>query len=84
MANHKSSLKRIRNSESKRLRNRYQAKTSRNSVKEFLALTDKKVAKEKLPVLTAMLDRLAKKNLIHKNKASNLKSELAVHVNHLK
>jgi small subunit ribosomal protein S20 len=84
MANHKSSLKRIRNSESKRLRNRYQAKTSRNSVKEFLALTDKKAAVEKLPVLTSMLDRLAKKNLIHKNKASNLKSELAVHVNHLK
>jgi len=84
MANHKSSLKRIRNSDSKRIRNRYQAKTSRNSVKEFLALTDKKVAVEKLPVLSSMLDRLAKKNLIHKNKAANLKSELAVHVNHLK
>ena len=84
MANHKSSLKRIRNSESKRVRNRYQAKTSRNSVKDFLALTDKKVAVEKLPVLSSMLDRLAKKNLIHKNKAANLKSELAVHVNHLK
>jgi len=84
MANHKSSLKRIRNSESKRVRNRYQAKTSRNSVKDFLALTDKKVAVEKLPVLSSMLDRLAKKNLIHKNKAANLKSEIAVHVNHLK
>ena len=84
MANHKSSLKRIRNSESKRVRNRYQAKTSRNSVKDFLSLTDKKVAAEKLPVLSSMLDRLAKKNLIHKNKAANLKSELAVHVNHLK
>jgi len=53
-------------------------------VKEFLALTDKKVATEKLPVLSSMLDRMAKKNLIHKNKASNLKSELSVHVNHLK
>ena len=84
MANHKSSLKRIRNSNTKRLRNRYQARTTRNSVKEFLALTDKKVATEKLPVLSSMLDRMAKKNLIHKNKASNLKSELSVHVNHLK
>ena len=84
MANHKSSIKRIRNSNTKRLRNRYQAKTARNSVKEFLTMTDKKAATEKLPVLSSMLDRLAKKNLIHKNKASNLKSELSVHVNHLK
>ena len=84
MANHKSSLKRIRNSNTKRLRNRYQAKTTRNSVKDFLALTDKKAATEKLPALSSMLDRLAKKNLIHKNKASNLKSEMAVHINHLK
>ena len=84
MANHKSSLKRIRNSDSKRLRNRYQARTARNSVKEFLAITDKKVAVEKLPGLASSLDRLAKKNLIHKNKAANLKSELSVHVNHLK
>ena len=84
MANHKSSIKRIRNSNTKRLRNRYQAKTTRNSVKDFLAITDKKVALEKLPVLSSQLDRLAKRNLIHKNKASNLKSELAVHVNHLK
>jgi len=84
MANHKSSLKRIRNSESKRLRNRYQGKTSRNALKEFFAITDKKDAGEKLPKLTSMLDRLAKTSVIHKNKASNLKSELAAHVNHLK
>ena len=84
MANHKSSLKRIRNSKTKRTRNRYQGKTSRNAIREFLAITDKKAATEKLPSLASMLDRLAKKNLIHKNKASNLKSELAVHVNHLK
>jgi len=84
MANHKSALKRIRNSKTKRTRNRYQGKTSRNAVREFLAITDKKAATEKLPALASMLDRLAKKNLIHKNKASNLKSELAVHVNHLK
>ena len=84
MANHKSSLKRIRNSESKRSRNRYQAKTSRNSLKEFFVITDKKAASEKLPKLTSMLDRLAKTNVIHKNKASNLKSELQVHLNHIK
>jgi len=84
MANHKSSLKRIRNSESKKMRNRYQAKTMRNAVKNFLEEKDKTKAKTALPKLTSMLDRLAKVNVIHKNKASNLKSELAVHVNHLK
>lgn len=84
MANHKSSLKRIRNSEAKRLRNRYQAKTMRNALKSFLQLTDKAEVKKELPKLTSMLDRLAKKNVIHKNKASNLKSELAVHLNHIK
>jgi len=84
MANHKSSLKRIRNSDAKRTRNRYQAKTVRNAVKNFLELKDKKDAVKKLPDLTSMLDRLAKTNVIHKNKASNLKSELAIHVNHIK
>ncbi len=84
MANHKSSLKRIRNSESKRVRNRYQAKTMRNAIKGFRSLTDKKVAGEQLPKLASMLDRLAKKNVIHKNKAANLKSELAVYMNHIK
>ncbi|REJ85354.1 MAG: 30S ribosomal protein S20 [Bacteroidetes bacterium] len=84
MANHKSALKRIRNSNTKRLRNRYQAKTTRNAMKSFLALTDKKEAQKQLPTLVSMLDRLAKRNIIHKNKASNLKSELAVHVNHIK
>ena len=84
MANHKSSLKRIRNSDSKRLRNRYQAKTLRNAIKEFRGVTDKKAATTELPKLTSMLDRLAKKSVIHKNKAANLKSELAVHANSLK
>lgn len=84
MANHKSSLKRIRNSDSKRLRNRYQAKTLRNAIKGFLDEKDKKVATTNLPKLTSMLDRLAKVSVIHKNKASNLKSELSQHVNHLK
>ena len=84
MANHKSSLKRIRNSESKRLLNRYQAKTLRTAMKGFLEVKDKKEATAQLPKLSSMLDRLAKKNIIHKNKAANLKSELAVHINHLK
>lgn len=84
MANHKSALKRIRNSETKRLRNRYQAKTLRNAIKSFRTVTDKKEATAQLPKLASMLDRLAKNNIIHKNKASNLKSELAVHLNHLK
>jgi small subunit ribosomal protein S20 len=84
MANHKSSLKRIRNSESKRVRNRYQAKTLRNAIKNFLEVKDKKEATSQLPKLSSMLDRLAKVDVIHKNKASNLKSELAVHINHLK
>ena len=84
MANHKSSLKRIRNSETKRLRNRYQAKTMRNAVRSFLEMTDKAAAGKALPNLASMLDRLAKKNIIHKKKAANLKSELAVHVNKMK
>ncbi|HNP48660.1 MAG TPA: 30S ribosomal protein S20, partial [Bacteroidia bacterium] len=69
---------------SKRLRNRYQAKTMRNAIKAFLSLTDKKAASAELSNLSSMLDRLAKKSVIHKNKASNLKSELAVHLNHIK
>ena len=84
MANHKSSLKRIRNSDTKRLRNRYQAKTMRNAIRDFLALKDKSEAQKQLPKLASQLDRLAKKSVIHKNKASNLKSELAVHFNHMK
>ena len=83
MANHKSSLQRIRNSETKRVRNRYQAKTLRNAMKNFLEVKDKKEATTQLPKISSMLDRLAKKNIIHKNKAANLKSEIAVHVNHL-
>jgi small subunit ribosomal protein S20 len=84
MANHKSAIKRIRNSDAKRLRNRYQAKTMRNAIRDFMTVKDKAEAVKALPKLASMLDRLAKKNVIHKNKASNLKSELAVHVNHIK
>ena len=83
MANHKSSLKRIRQTKSKTLRNKVQAKTMRNSLKEIRDIKEKKGAQEKLPKLFSMLDTLAKKNLIHKNKAPNLKSEIAIHINKL-
>ena len=74
MANHKSSLKRIRQTESRRLRNRYYAKTARNAVRNLRKLTDKTEAAAKLCVVSAMLDRLASKKAISKNKAANLKS----------
>ncbi len=83
MANHKSSLKRIRQTESRRLRNRYYAKTARNAVRNLRKLTDKAQAAEALVKVTAMLDRLAAKKTISKNKASNLKSKLALHINKL-
>jgi small subunit ribosomal protein S20 len=76
MANHKSAIKRIRSNDAKRIRNRYQAKTVRNAVKVLRNTTDKKEATAKLPKVIAMLDKLAKKSVIHKNKASNLKSKL--------
>ncbi|MDC7996075.1 30S ribosomal protein S20 [Altibacter sp. HG106] len=80
MANHKSALKRIRNSETKRLRNRYQHKTTRNAVKKLKETTQKKEAEKLLPEVISMVDKLAKKNIIHDNKAANLKSQLAKHV----
>jgi len=83
MANHKSSIKRIRSNDAKRLRNRYQAKTMRNAVKDLRTDEVKKSASEKLPKVIAMVDKLAKKNIIHKNKASNLKSKLTKKVNAL-
>jgi len=76
MANHKSALKRIRQNETKRLHNRYYAKTVRNAIKKFRRLTDKKEAEEQMPKLYAMIDKLAKRNIIHKNKAGNLKSKV--------
>jgi len=83
MANHKSALKRIRSNESKRLRNKYQFKTTRNAIKKLRDLTDKKEAEQLFPSVSGMLDKLAKRNVIHKKKASNLKSGLAKHVNAL-
>ncbi|MBQ0733484.1 30S ribosomal protein S20 [Aquimarina celericrescens] len=79
MANHKSALKRIRSNETKRLRNRYQHKTTRNAIKK-LREADKKEAETLFPTVVSMLDKLAKNNVIHKNKAANLKSQLAKHV----
>ncbi|MFN8153592.1 MAG: 30S ribosomal protein S20 [Bacteroidia bacterium] len=84
MANHKSAEKRIRSNDSKRVRNRYQAKTTRNLLKELRSTKDKSKAAAMIPELSAMLDRLAKKNVIHKNKAANLKSSIQMHVNNLK
>ena len=80
MANHKSSIKRIRQTESRRLRNRYYAKTARNAVRNLRRITDKAEAQAKLVVVSAMLDRLASKKSISKNKVANLKSKLAHHI----
>lgn len=84
MANHKSSIKRIRANAAKRLRNRYQAKTTRNAIKKLRDTTSKAEAAPLLTKVISMLDRLAKKNVIHKNKASNNKSKLTKFVNNLK
>ncbi|MCB9197500.1 MAG: 30S ribosomal protein S20 [Flavobacteriales bacterium] len=83
MANHKSALKRIRSNEAKRVRNKYQHKTTRNAVRKLRTTSDKAEATELFPLVSGMLDKLAKKNIIHKHKASNLKSKLAKHVNSL-
>ncbi len=78
MAHHKSSKKRILQDEKKRLRNRYYKKSARSAIRKFRALEDKSAADELLPKLFSMIDRLAKRNIWHKNKAANLKSGLAV------
>ncbi|MBQ1973333.1 MAG: 30S ribosomal protein S20 [Paraprevotella sp.] len=83
MANHKSSVKRIRQTEKKRLHNRYYAKTMRNLVRKLRATTEKAAAVELFPTVQKALDKLAKRNIIHKNKAANLKSKLAAHINKL-
>ncbi len=83
MANHKSALKRIRQTEKKRLHNRYYAKTTRNAIKELRNETNKDEATKSYPKVVSMIDKLAKKNIIHKNKAANLKSKLTKQVNSL-
>lgn len=83
MANHKSSIKRIRQTKVRTLHNKYYAKTMRNAVRKLRATTDKDEAVKLYPTVQKMLDKLAKTNIIHKNKAANLKSSLACHVNKL-
>ncbi|MDR2824952.1 MAG: 30S ribosomal protein S20 [Prevotellaceae bacterium] len=83
MANHKSSIKRIRQTEARKLHNRYYAKTARNAVRKLRATTEKADAQKQLTAVTSMLDKLAKRNVIHRNKASNLKSKLTLYVNKL-
>ncbi len=80
MANHKSALKRIRSNDKKRVLNRYQHKTTRNAIKRLREITDAKEAQAMLPSVVSMIDKLAKKNVIHANKAGNLKSKLVKHV----
>lgn len=80
MANHKSALKRIRRNEAVRLRNKYQHKTMRNALRKLRTEEDKKSAETLFPTVVSMIDRLAKRNIIHDNKAANLKSKLAKHV----
>ena len=84
MANHKSSEKRIRQTEVRNENNKYYAKTMRNALKNLRDTTKKKEAAELLPKMNSMLDKLAKKNIIHSKKAANLKSSIEKHVKSLK
>ncbi|WP_071147436.1 30S ribosomal protein S20 [Bacteroides ihuae] len=83
MANHKSSIKRIRQEEKRRLHNRYYGKTMRNAIRKLRSTTDKAEAVAMYPVVIKTIDKLAKVNIIHKNKANNLKSRLAIYINKL-
>ena len=83
MANHQSSIKRIRQTQTRNLRNRYYAKTARNAVRKLRAMTVKDDATALYRQVSSMLDKLAKRTVIHKNKANNLKSKLALHINKL-
>ena len=83
MANHKSALKRIRSDKAKYLRNRYQAKSTRTFIKQLRSTTDKGEAEELFKKVSGMIDKLAKINIIHKNKAAHNKSKLAQYVNSL-
>ena len=83
MANHKSSIKRIRQDTKRTLHNKYYAKTMRNAVRKLRAITDKEEAVKLYPSVQKMLDKLSKTNIIHKNKAANIKSSLALHINKL-
>ena len=84
MANHKSAIKRIRSSETKKLRNKYQHKSTRTVIKKLEQETKKAAAAKKLPEAVSMIDKLTKNNIIQKNKAAHLKSKLTKKVNSLK
>lgn len=83
MANHLSAIKRNRQSEKKRAHNKYYARSTRNAIKDLRKSTKKDEAEKLLPKVASMLDKLSKKNIIHKNKAANLKSKLTKHVSNL-
>ena len=80
MANHKDALKRVRQSKKRRLHNRYYAKNMRNEVRKFRALTDKSEAEAQLSKIYSIIDRVARRGIIHKNKAANLKSKMTKHI----
>ena len=84
MANHKSAIKRIRQTKTRNAKNRLQHKTARNAIKNLKETTSKKEAEKLFTSVTSLLDKLAKNNVIHKNKSANLKSKLSKHVNGLK
>ena len=84
MANHKSAIKRVRSNDKKRLLNRYQHKTTRNSIRDFKEISKKKDALKSFSKIVSLIDKLSKKNIIHINKAANLKSKLAEHLAKLK
>jgi len=83
MATHQSAIKRIRQNEKRRVRNKYYAKTARNAIKKLRNTENTKEAKDLLPKVVSLLDKLAKRNIIHSNKTANLKSKLTRHVNTL-
>jgi small subunit ribosomal protein S20 len=83
MAHHLSAKKRIRQTEKRNLLNRYFARTTRNAIKNLRSTKEKDAATEMLPQVSSMIDKLARKNIIHRNKAANLKSKLTHHVNSL-
>ena len=84
MPNHKSAVKRVRSSETKKLRNKYQHKSTRTVIKKLEQETKKSIAKKSLSKAVSMIDKLTKNNIIHKNKAANIKSKLVKKVNSLK
>lgn len=82
MANHKATKKDVRQAAKRRDRNRYYGKTTRNAIRDLRSLTDAAAKAEGFPSVASMIDKLAKRGVIHKNKASNLKSKIARHINH--